>query len=429
MVKRVLMIAYHFPPLRGSSGIQRTLKFVQYLPSTGWEPIVLSAHPRAYEEISDDQLIDVPGHNVVSRAFALDAARHFALFRRYPRILALPDRWASWLLGAVPAGLGLIRRHRPHVIWSTYPIATAHLIGFVLHRLSGIPWVVDMRDPMTDEVYPPDESTRRVYRWLERKAIAHASLIVCTTAGAIDDYRNRYPDIAPERYLLIENGYDEERFAVAQAMARTAATARFTLLHSGIVYPSERDPTHLLSALSTLKKQGTLNASSFRLILRATGHDAHIAALLHQFEVTDLVEIAPAIPYGEALTEMLSADGLLILQAANCNRQVPAKLYEYLRARRPILALTDPAGDTARTLRGAGIDTIARLDASDEIADALVRFIALAKDGMAPCVPEDKIGAYSRRARARELAEALDSTAAAVDDSRYMKVRDEKYLQ
>jgi hypothetical protein len=78
MVKRVLMIAFHFPPLRGSSGIQRTLKFAQYLPALGWQPLVLSAHPRAYANRGDDQMQEIAPDAVVHRAFALDTARHLA---------------------------------------------------------------------------------------------------------------------------------------------------------------------------------------------------------------------------------------------------------------------------------------------------------------------------------------------------------------
>ena len=78
---------------------------------------------------------------------------------------------------------------------------------------------------------------------------------------------------------------------------------------------------------------------------------------------------------------MLNADGLLVLQAANCNHQIPAKIYEYLRAGRPILALTDLAGDTAGALQRLGIDTIAALDSTPQIAQALLRFIALVREG------------------------------------------------
>ncbi len=127
------MIAYHFPPLAGSSGIQRTLRFVQHLPKFGWEPLVLSADPRAYERTSDDLMVEVPDGIVVLRAFALDTARHLSIAGHYIGAMARPDRWVSWKLSAVKEGMRMIREFKPQAIWSTYPIATAHLIGAELH--------------------------------------------------------------------------------------------------------------------------------------------------------------------------------------------------------------------------------------------------------------------------------------------------------
>ncbi|WP_317202248.1 glycosyltransferase [Janthinobacterium sp.] len=411
--RRVLMIAYHFPPMRGSSGVQRTLKFSQYLPQSGWQPLVLSAHRRAYDNPGDDQMADIPAGVPVRRAFALDSGRHLAVRGRYAGFLALPDRWVSWCLGAIPAGLALARRHRPQVIWSTYPIATAHLIGLALHKLTGLPWVADMRDPMTDLDYPSDRLTRRLYLWIERRAVQHCARLVCTTPGALADYARRFPHIPRERFCLIENAYDEENFSAAEALAAPAraAGAPFVLIHSGVIYPSERDPLPLLEALAELRRRKLLAPASFQLLLRATGHDDYLRALIDERGLADLVTLAPHLPYRAALAEMLAADGLLILQAANCNRQVPAKLYEYLRARRPILALTDAAGDSAATLRKAGIDSIAALDNKEDIMQALLRFLALAARGAAPLASAATIRAHSRQARALELAALLDEVA------------------
>src|SRR5262245_10397164 len=125
-MKRLLMVAFQFPPFAGSSAIQRVLRFVQHLPSCGWEPIVLTASPVAYDARAADLLAEVPNNVIVERAFALDAAKHLSIFRRYPGFLARPDRWVSWRLGAFVAGIRIIRRYRPQLLWSTYPIATAN---------------------------------------------------------------------------------------------------------------------------------------------------------------------------------------------------------------------------------------------------------------------------------------------------------------
>lgn len=410
MSNRALLIAFHFPPFGFSSGIHRTLKNVQYLPEFGWEPLVLTATPRAYESVRPDGLAEIPPATVVRRAFCLDTARHLAIGGRYMRIMAMPDRWISWWFGGVLAGLDLIRRHKPAVIWSTFPIATAQLIGLTLHRLTGVPWIADVRDSMTEGDYPRDPMQRRVFGWVEKQCLRQADAVVFTTAGAARMHAERYPDVPQSRIRVIENGYDEETFH--KAATRPAATGggdgRAVLVHSGILYPEERDPTEFFAALSMLKEAGSIDASNVRIVLRATGHDAVHAASLERFGIADLVELAPQVPYAQALREMLEADGLLIFQAANCNNQIPAKIYEYFRAGRPIFALTDAVGDTATLLRSVGIDTISPLDDRGRIAAALLQFLSKLRSGAAPAVARDTAALHSRRARARELAALME---------------------
>ena len=405
--RRVLMIAYHFPPLQGGSGVLRTLGFARHLPEAGWQPLVLSASAGAYAQTGSEPDVQL----TVRRSVALDAARHLSLRGRYPACLALPDRWSSWWLSAVPAGMAMIRRHRPDAIWSTYPIATAHLIGLTLQKLSGLPWIADQRDPMLDDSdpqapYPPHPRVHRLHGWLEQRIAARSAAIVCTTPGAIAAHRRRLAQVDAGRFCLIENGYEEADFN--DGAAGTGHRSRFLLLHSGVIYPSERDPQPLFEALARLRRDGLLTPHNFQLLLRATGHDAWLAGLLVKYGIGDLVTLAPLLPHGEALREMQSADGLLLLQAANCNGQIPAKLYDYLRCRRPVLALTDLAGDSAAKLRLCGIDTIGQLASSGDCARALLRFLELARQGRAPLASNSAIALHSRQTRSHALAELLD---------------------
>ncbi|MCS6944592.1 MAG: glycosyltransferase [Burkholderiaceae bacterium] len=396
------MIAFHFPPLAGSSGIQRTLRFAQYLPEHGWKPIVLTAATRAYERTSEDLLRELPAGLIVHRAFALNTARHLALGGRYPAFFARPDRWITWALGAIPAGVRLVNRYRPAAIWSTFPIATAHVIGRWLARLTGLPWVADFRDPMAQDGYPPDPATWRAFEFIEREAIARAAASVFVTRGAAAMYRQRYP-AAAERIAVIENGFDEQSFAGIPVSVSPLVPGKRTLLHSGIVYPWERDPTQLFAALAALKRAG--GARDLRLRFRASAHDEFLIELARRHGVFDLIEVAPPLPYRQALEEMQRADALLVLQASNCNEQIPAKVYEYLRAGRPILALTDPNGDTADLLRRCGVHYIAPLDDAAAIAAIVPRFMA---DLEAARPDASAVAACSRESRARELAAVLD---------------------
>lgn len=402
----VLMVAYHFPPLAGSSGIQRTLRFVQHLPALGWRPLVLTAQQQAYERTSDDLLAEVPTGTCVERAFALDTARHLSIGGRYMGAMARPDRWASWRFDAVRRGMALIRRHRPRVLWSTFPIPTAHAIGLALSRRSGLPWIADFRDPMAQEGYPADPDLWAAFDRLEKATVQHASLCVFTTPGAARLYRERYPQCA-DRIAVLENGYDEESFLRLGGERSSLRPGAITLLHSGIVYPEERDPEPLCAALGLLKAAGTVDAAGFSIRFRSPVHGALIESLAQRHGVADLIEILPPVPYAAALDEMLRADALLLMQGVNCNVQIPAKSYEYLRAGRPIVCLADPAGDTAGVIRDAGLDTIAALEDVNATAALLARTVAELRAGRAALPTADAVARASRRGRSEELAALL----------------------
>ncbi|MCW5661967.1 MAG: glycosyltransferase [Burkholderiaceae bacterium] len=409
-MRRVLIVAYHYPPVAGSSGVQRTLKFSTYLRELGWEPLILTVNPRAYERATDGQLAEIPAGVRVERAFALDSARHLSIFGYFPARLAMPDRWCSWWFDGVRRGLRLIREHRPDALMSTFPIATAHMIARSLQRTTGLPWLADFRDHMTDPDYPPDPAIWRFNRRLESDTVHACSKAIFTTSGALQMYAQRYADLPASRWAIIENGFDEENFRDAERAARPPATAGgpLRLIHSGILYPHERDPRCFFAALERLKASGVLNASNVRFVLRATASDDVYRPILAKARIDDIVELAPPVDYREALKEMLHADGLLLFQAALANQQIPAKLYEYMRAGRPILALTDPAGDTAAAMRASHTGMICDLANVNDIAAKLTAFIDGVRTGTLAGTERQLADLHSRRARTVDLAACLN---------------------
>jgi hypothetical protein len=413
MKKRALLIAFHFPPQAGSSGIQRTLSFSKHLSRHGWEPMVLSAHPRAYDIQNPSQLASIPPDLIVKRAFVLDVKRHIGIKDRYPGLLALPDRWSSWLFGAVPTGLSLIRKYRPQVIWTTFPIASANLIGLVLHRLTGLPWIADLRDPMLQSTYPTAKLQRKAFGWIEAKTLKHCTLAVCTTHSAMQAYRTRFPELA-SKFRVIENGYDEDGLSMhgAEPAPAPAADRRITLLHSGMLYETGRNPSAFLCAIAALKREGKVSAAALHILLRAPGDVAPIEKIVREQDLGDIVEIAPAIPYREALREMLAADGLMIFQGKHYNAQIPAKIYEYFWARRPVLGLVDAAGETAHVLRSAGFDSLVAMDQPDAIAAALEQFMEQIRQGTAYVATSEVVAQSSRVNRARQLADVFEEVTA-----------------
>jgi peptidoglycan/xylan/chitin deacetylase (PgdA/CDA1 family) len=408
MHDRALLIAFHFPPQAASSGIQRSLSFSRHLPASGWEPAVLTARASVYEAQNPSQLASIPPNLLVRRAFALDAKRHMGWRGRYLNASALPDRWISWCMGAVPAGLSLIRAQRPRLIWSTFPIATAHLIGLALHRLTGLPWVADFRDPMLQPAYPTHKAQRRMYAWIEQQTIRRCSKAVFTTQGAMASYRERFPDLDPNKFVVIENGYDEDAFGAPESATPAAGGRPVTLVHSGLLYDTGRDPSAFLDALARLKARGVIGADTLRIVLRAPGNIAGVSALIDKYGVADLAATAEPVPYRAALAEMAAADGLLLFQGTPFNNQIPAKVYEYFRARKPIFGLVDHKGETARVLGAAGFDDTAYIDDAAEIAARLERFLARLRDNTAHVASLELVERSSRAHRARQLAGVFD---------------------
>ncbi|NII11159.1 glycosyltransferase family 4 protein [Oleiagrimonas sp. C23AA] len=408
MSKTVIMIGFHFPPSAMSSGHLRLLAFTRYLPACGWDPVVLSAVPMAYESVDPASVEVIPDPCRVHRSFALDAKRHMAVMGRYPSMLALPDRWASWWPAAVWSGLRLIRRHRPQAIWSTFPIMTSHCVAYALHRLSGLPWVADFRDPVSSSTAGKHaQAVRSQERW-ERRVLGHAARSVFTTPGAMRRCAERFPEASQEgRLAVVANGYDEDAFV--GLLARSArAGGPLVLVHSGLLYPEGRSPVPFFAALARLRESGYLVPGALKVILRASGSESVYAREIQRHGLDDTVILAPQVSNSEALREQAEADGLLLFQGSKFDLQIPAKAYEYLRIGRPILALVGAGGDTACLLRQSGGAVLVPADDVDAIAVGLQDFLRALQQGTTSSPNQDAVAGYSRRAGAAKLASLLD---------------------
>jgi hypothetical protein len=158
-----------------------------------------------------------------------------------------------------------------------------------------------------------------------------------------------------------------------------------------------------------LRQSGKIAANNLRLRFRGPVHEELLRDLSRQTGTTDLIETLPPIPYRQALWEMMRADALLVMQGDNCNQQIPAKLYEYLRARRPILGLADPVGDTAGAMKAAGVRHIAKLEDADAVERTFAAFLEELVAGRANPADEKAVMGASRASRVREFVEMLDT--------------------
>lgn len=403
------MVAFHYPPFSASSGYLRTSFFSRYLPNSRWKPTILTVRPSVYSSVINTS-DSFAGSPEVMRTWALDTSRTLSWRGKYPLFLALPDRWVSWTLSAIVTGLRKIRQNHFQILWTTFPIPTAVLIGFVLKKLTNIPWVVDIRDVILDDDFPETRQERSVYAWLEQKVATNADAVVVTTAGALDIYQHRYPALS-SRLHCIPNGFDETAFRKAEstlAQVQRNSTAAITLVHSGLLSRVDRDPTKFFDALSNLVRKGSLNPSMLKVVLRACGDENHYRNEIAVRNLSNIVRFEPAIPYEDAIFEMFRSDGLLLFQGSTCNHAVPAKLYEYLRCKKPLLAITDAAGNVAQLLRKLGTGVICDSCDAEDIAEKLLHTLDQIRTISFTPLSDRILNRYSRESQARQLSLLLE---------------------
>lgn len=410
----ILYIAFHYPPVLGSSGVHRTLAFTRFLQEKDWQTTVLTSSLSSYDNWSEEQLKFIPKDVNVINAFGRNTAKQLSFNGKYLSWMALPDNWQSWIIGGVFSGLKSIYQNRPSVIVSTYPIASAHVIAYLLHKVTGIPWVADFRDPMAQENYPIEKRKKKIFEWIENKAVKHCENIILTAPGAIKFYQNKFPQVDENFWQLVPNGFDEHIFSGVEASRRQSSANNekgkpITLLHSGVIYPSERDPSDLFQAIAELKQENKINQNNFKLILRATGHDDQYQVKLITLDIADIVNLVPPVPYKKALQEMLNVDGLLLLQADNCDYQIPAKAYEYIRVRKPVLALTSITGDTGKLLKSAGVSCITPLNDKEKIKLALIYYLEKITANGFNFLSEEETLKFSRQYHAKSFEKILSS--------------------
>jgi glycosyltransferase involved in cell wall biosynthesis len=266
---------------------------------------------------------------------------------------------------------------------------------------------------MYDEWFPEEKARRAWHIRIEREVVEYASKVVLTTDGTREMYMDRYKEEDPMKFECIPNGYDRKILdEIERSIPEKQDTGeRLRILHSGILYTLERDPTELFEAVANLKKNNKISADDVELVFRGSRYDDHYQPLLNRLGIDDIITFRPGVGYREAITEMFEVDGLLLMQGSVCNQQIPAKVYEYMRVGKPLLALTDRSGDTARLLESVEYGSIAAIDKVSEIEDALVEFVAQIRRREARLPAAGVVSQFARESASLKLAAILDSVA------------------
>ena len=342
--RRVLLLAYHFPPL-GGAGVQRTLKYVKYLPDFGWQPVTITGPARG-GALSDPTLLDeLRGAAVIrTRAALLPAWLPWRVRNTLSRWLLVADDQAGWGPFALAAATRLIRRGGINALYTTSTPYTAHLVGLRLKRRFGLPWVADFRDPWAENtaLKPPTAWHRQRIRGWEAQVMSAADRVTVVSEPMAAAMRAAYPKLPPAHFLTLPNGYDPDDFLHAP-LRPPEPEPHMTWVYSGSFY-GERRAQPFLQALHAALAAGRIPRARVRV--RLVGNVGQAAAEdVRSLGLQDVVELPGYLPHRESIGHLLAADALLLMVAPGPGSAgvLTGKLFEYLAAAKPILGLTPPS--------------------------------------------------------------------------------------
>ncbi len=409
----LLLVAYFYPPCR-DTGAHRPATMAKWLRRLGHRVTVLTTSaygtgdPSEEEGVvrtADLQLLRarVHGRDRVDSLF--DADTYSGRPHLLSRILVPEPLVVAWAPFARSRALRLHRSARFDCVITSSPPESSHLIGRALAR-RGVPWVADVRDAWTFEPLRPPFPTaaqRRLDERLERRWLRTADAVVCVSRPAADDLRERL-GIEP---LLVPNGWDPDLLAsheVGEGARQLLDPKRVSLVYTGRFGSYGRDPAPLVRALGELARQHPDAAARLELVV--AGPLTPNEATLMRTDVSPArIVVAGTLPRDESLALQRAADALLLLAARKRSQLLNFKLFEYLAAGRPILALA--AGTEAgRVVQEIGGESVP----SDDVAAIVGALRRVAAGELEPPDPSAR-QAYSYPSVAEQMAEVAKSAA------------------
>ena len=429
LLKKVLIITYYWPPA-GGVPVQRWLKMTKYFRLFGWEPVIYTVTDGEFGVVDTDLAAQLPENITVLRQPIWEpytVYKRLLGFKKEEKINAgflheekkpgvlqqfavwvrgnffIPDARKFWIKPSVRYLTNYLKSNPVDAIISTGPPHSMHLIAAGLKKNTGIKWVADFRDPWTKIDYYVDlklsKAADKKHHQLEKKVLNEADKVVTVSTSWANDFNA----INNNNTVVITNGFDEADFTETPALF-----PGFVLHHVGMINKG-RNPELLWQALEELcNEHEDFNAD---LQIRFTGKsDYSVITYLEKYHLRNKLTHAGQVSHAEAIRAMQQSTVLLLLlnDGQDIMGRIPAKLFEYLAAKRPVLAVGNIEGDAAKIVVATKAGVTADFKDKKSVKEAIMQLYSRFKAGTLQ-VDTAAIDAYSRKNIASQFAQLLDA--------------------
>ncbi|MDD3563047.1 MAG: glycosyltransferase [Candidatus Cloacimonetes bacterium] len=419
---KILYISYFYPPL-GGPAVLRNLKTVRYLTEAGAQITVLTvdeieyaySDPDLSKLCREEQLIRTPSWDpmaLLRKAFGKHKAASQSVYKNSPESLKLIirrlypiDEKIGWLPHLLSQGRKVLRDSEIDLIFVSCGPFSSAIGAYKLAEEFNKALVVDYRDYWTllsDYDLMGNALNRQLSRSWEKKILHRANLVVSATQGIADALAQSFDATLPERTFLLYNGHDEQDYSDLP-VARPSSDF-YTLSYFGNIY-ARRSLKYLYQAIAELDQQ-MLIPQNLRVQLYGN-FNREVYQEIESSPIKNKISIMPGLSHQEALIKMQEADALiLIINSSSPKGTLTSKVFEYLRLKRPILALVPQHGEAAALLRECGIDSICPMESVSAIKLCLSKMI---EDRYQELTLPSALDKYERKQQVTELYQRLEA--------------------
>ena len=411
-LRNILYISYYFPPM-GLSGVQRTAKFVKYLPDFGWNVHVLTITPESFYAFDGSLMDDFDGkdiqiHRTATKSKKKNKVKKFPSYiiqkvgRFVLNFVFQPDSKIRWKKPALELAGKIIKENEINVIIATAPPFTDFLIAHELSKKYDIPFIIDYRDSWLDNPfhYYPTPFHKKYSAKLEDTILKYAKHIIVLTREAKEKLLKKYKYISYQDVSIIPHGYDPDDFEKYSDIK--PAPDKFTITHSG-VFQDDRTPKYFLKAVAEFIKQHPEASKQLELRFVGVMRKNHLK-MIKKAGLGNNVTITGYVSHTESVRHLLESDVLWLM--LNDTHRTPGKLYEYFGARKPIL-ISSPGSHIRRiALESEAAIAVGPKDVA-RIINALNSFYDLWRNKTLPEISVEFAEKYNRKALTSELSKLL----------------------